>query len=688
MIGTHSGSYAVYRALAVAAGALDRGAAPDLTDTAPTDRVGPHPQWFDPDRIVSLDPFGAVVAEVFAEYLAQGYDIRPTIAITKAHIDVPEIDRARRGRPPARRRRRSCATRAPRVVTKAAHRAGVVPAGRRQALRLLGGRAAPHAVRGDAAACSPSWSRAATSRCSCRRSAGQTVVHVRRRSAQLADPPVPLTARVHDECNGSDVFGSDICTCRPYLAHAHRGVHPRRPGRRRRASSSTSARRAAALGEVTKFLVYNARKRQAGGDRAEQYFARTECVAGVQDMRFQELMPDVLHWLGVTQHPPARLDEQHEARRHRGVGHQVGERVPIPDELIPADARVEMDAKLRRRLLHRRRRPRRRRARQRQGPRLRVTTARAGPRRADSARSRICARPRPSASARRAVWPVGARRRARSTSPSTVARLAPTPPISWPSITRARYPDLAVPLHSRWRHFDAGGVRPRRRSSSAALGAATAGERARARIDLVVVSVLLDAGAGPRWRYTRRRRRARIGRSEGLAVASFRLFAAGVFSADPARPVARRRRRRSRALDGRAARARAPGRRPATRWSGSTAAPRCCAGSARRCAGARAVRRTRRAGRPARRPARAAAERRAGGGRRCSARSSTARPHLAGPAEPRRRDLGRRLAAPGAGGARARRRPRAVPQALAVAHLFADRAARVARVSTSRRSTR
>ncbi|WP_426549199.1 hypothetical protein [Dapis sp. BLCC M126] len=54
-----------------------------------------------------------------------------------------------------------------------------------------------------------------------------------------------------------------------------------------------------ALGEVTKFLVYNARKRQAGGDRADAYFTRTECVAGVQDMRFQELMPDVLHWLGV-----------------------------------------------------------------------------------------------------------------------------------------------------------------------------------------------------------------------------------------------------------------------------------------------------------------------------------------------------------------------------------------------------
>ncbi len=104
---------------------------------------------------------------------------------------------------------------------------------------------------------------------------------------------------MHDECNGSDVFGSDICTCRPYLAHgieiciemAQQGgvglvIYNRKEGR--------------ALGEVTKFLVYNARKRQKGGDRAAQYFKRTECVAGVQDMRFQELMPDVFHWLGIT----------------------------------------------------------------------------------------------------------------------------------------------------------------------------------------------------------------------------------------------------------------------------------------------------------------------------------------------------------------------------------------------------
>jgi GTP cyclohydrolase II len=173
---------------------------------------------------------------------------------------------------------------------------------------------------------------------------GQTV-YVFGDPRRLGDPSVTLTARVHDECNGSDVFGSDICTCRPYLTHAIeeciRGaqaggvglvVYCRKEGR--------------ALGEVTKFLVYNARKRQEGGDSANNYFLRTECVAGVQDMRFQELMPDVLHWLGVRRiHRLVSMSNvKYDAIVKSGI--EVGERVPIPDGLIPADARVEMDAKM------------------------------------------------------------------------------------------------------------------------------------------------------------------------------------------------------------------------------------------------------------------------------------------------------------------------------------------------------
>src|SRR6476660_1365905 len=91
VIGTHSGSYSIYRALAVASGALSRHHKADLTDTAPTNIIGPYPQWSEPGKIVSLDPWGATVAEVFAAELAAGHDIRPSIAVTKAHVILPEI---------------------------------------------------------------------------------------------------------------------------------------------------------------------------------------------------------------------------------------------------------------------------------------------------------------------------------------------------------------------------------------------------------------------------------------------------------------------------------------------------------------------------------------------------------------------------------------------------------------------
>src|SRR6185437_10273145 len=90
-IGSYSGSYAVYRALAVATRALAPDHRPDLTDTAPVALVGPWPQWADPAKIVSLDPYGHLVGEVFSAEIAGGIDARPTIAITSATITLPEI---------------------------------------------------------------------------------------------------------------------------------------------------------------------------------------------------------------------------------------------------------------------------------------------------------------------------------------------------------------------------------------------------------------------------------------------------------------------------------------------------------------------------------------------------------------------------------------------------------------------
>jgi hypothetical protein len=104
------------------------------------------------------------------------------------------------------------------------------------------------------------------------------------------------------------------------------------------------------------------------------------------------------------------------------------------------------------------------------------------------------------------------------------------------AVTRENYPDLAVPCHSRWRHFSAGGV-DRWGDLKARLPAADATERARAAVDLATVSVLLDAGAGETWRYREASTGRIFARSEGLAVASFAMFRAGGFSSDRGRPL-------------------------------------------------------------------------------------------------------------------------------------------------------
>ena len=340
-VGSHAGGYSVYRALAIAARTLAHDHIADLTDTAPVERIGPHPQWCDAKKIVSLDPWGHLVGDVFREHLARGYDVRPTIAVTRAHIDMPEI----RAAIAARRIRADgdivSGHGSVRVMKAAidpvwylpgiAERFDLDEADLRRGLHEQTGGMYPELVsRPDLKVFLPPI--------------GGTTIYCFGDPAKFGDGKTPLACRVHDECNGSDVFGSDICTCRPYLTHgieeatlqAQNGgtgliVYNRKEGR--------------ALGEVTKFLVYNARKRQKGGDSADNYFLRTECVAGVQDMRFQELMPDVLHWLGIRR--IHRLVSMSNLKYDAIVGSdiEVGERVKLPDELIPADARVEMDAK-------------------------------------------------------------------------------------------------------------------------------------------------------------------------------------------------------------------------------------------------------------------------------------------------------------------------------------------------------
>jgi hypothetical protein len=112
--------------------------------------------------------------------------------------------------------------------------------------------------------------------------------------------------------------------------------------------------------------------------------------------------------------------------------------------------------------------------------------------------------------------------------PALAARVA--------DLTLRRFPDLNIPYHSRWRHFEAGGV-DRKPALDALLAGRSLADAARARFDLTVTSVLLDAGAGTDWRYTEPGTGLPLARSEGLGVASWHAFLGGAFSASPADPL-------------------------------------------------------------------------------------------------------------------------------------------------------
>jgi len=341
-IGAHQGQYCIYSGLALAAKKLDPNFIPDLSLTSPVFNIGPHKSWSDPKKIASIDPFGHLVTSKFDKYLKKGYDIRPTMAVTKAHIDLPECREAvaaGRLKPDGKILQPSGQTICSKVaieqvwyLPEIARRFKCTEGELRQSIYQMTNNMYPELItRPDIKVFLPP--------------VGGLTIYIWGDPDTIPDEDIELTCRVHDECNGSDVFGSDICTCRPYLTHAieeciataQRGgcgivIYFRKEGR--------------SLGEVTKYLVYNTRKRQEGGDSAENYFNCTDRVAGVQDTRFQALMPDPLHFLGVTMihNFISMSDMKYDAIVNTGI--KIVNRIEIPEDLVPTDAQVEITAKV------------------------------------------------------------------------------------------------------------------------------------------------------------------------------------------------------------------------------------------------------------------------------------------------------------------------------------------------------
>ncbi|PTU19885.1 hypothetical protein P175DRAFT_0509874 [Aspergillus ochraceoroseus IBT 24754] len=340
-MGAHGGSYSIYNALAIAAGDLDSDFRPDFRNTEPTFNFPWQPAWADKTKIVSMDPYGHDIVNQFREEINAGWDIRPTMAVTRANMKLSEIGEAIRDGQlevdgsivvdsSGEVRVTKVAVEPVWYLPGVAERFGVdEPTLRRTLFEHTGGSYPELITRPDLKIFLPPI--------------GGLTVYIFGPPERVSDEKVKLALRIHDECNGSDVFQSDICTCRPYLAFGIREAI-------REAQNGGSGvviyfrKEGRALGEVTKYLVYNARKR--GGDTADKYFTRTENIAGVRDMRFQALMPDILHWLGIKKidRMLSMSNMKHDAIVDSGI--KILERVPIPEDMIPDDSRVEIDAKI------------------------------------------------------------------------------------------------------------------------------------------------------------------------------------------------------------------------------------------------------------------------------------------------------------------------------------------------------
>lgn len=319
---------------------------------------------------------------------------------------------------------------------------------------------------------------------------------------KIRDPLTEIAVRVHDECNGSDVFGTDICTCRPYLLFAmkscievaQRGgvgiiVYFRKEGR--------------SLGEVTKYRVYNARKNEIGGDTADKYFFHTENIAGVRDARFQKMMPDVLNWLGIH-----RIDwlfsmsnEKYEALVQSGI--RIYQRIPLPEHWVPKGAFVELNAKIA------------------DGYHaMEISTDQVIDQMRDLRMIRKqCIR---------------------------ILELSKDNKLQHLHVNEKRIPNTVkyviecidkyhplkkIPMHSRFRHFEDHEIK--KLTDSWSNINISKKESVKRLIDLATISVLIDAGTGSNWKYIKPNGEQK-NRSEGLAAASYQMFISGIFSSDHA----------------------------------------------------------------------------------------------------------------------------------------------------------
>lgn len=227
--------------------------------------IGPFKAWGDPKRIVAMDPYGHLAPWLFRDVIREeGIEIRPTIAVTRAHMKLPELEnsvKSGRLKPDGK----ICLNESGELaVTKfavepvwflpgVAERFGIDEGTLRRSLFENTGGSYPELItRSDVKVFLPPI--------------GGLTVYCFGDPAKMSDPSKRLALRVHDECNGSDVFGNycvlrwsrSILTSRkvPIFVRVDLTLYSvsRRPSKKRKlvvaALLSTFARRVSICGKV------------------------------------------------------------------------------------------------------------------------------------------------------------------------------------------------------------------------------------------------------------------------------------------------------------------------------------------------------------------------------------------------------------------------------------------------------
>jgi GTP cyclohydrolase II len=312
----------------------------DLSHTEPIVDVPENANWRDPNAIVSFHPRGHLAYAENADLQEEGWNFRPTIAVTRSTFRHPSIARA--------------------VEEKRLFADG----------RILhkDGSYTVTDVNID-----PAWNLEGVAR-----RIGMDVMDMRQKIVEFTDmfpelitrPDVPyllppidgqnihifgdvgrlessrteVGARSHDFCRDGDNF-AQRCTCAPSKEYAIEelikisqaggvGILVMNPEEGRN------------FGSVIKHLVYNKREAQPGGDRAERYFECTKEVAGGEDARMHWNKADPFKWLMSHPHIHHWFSESpHKRGLMEAAGVEIGKQYDLPKNRIPTLAAVEMDAK-------------------------------------------------------------------------------------------------------------------------------------------------------------------------------------------------------------------------------------------------------------------------------------------------------------------------------------------------------